>query len=99
CLFSSRGRDTGWPRDWSSDVCSSDLQREAVQLGLGVCEQRSLRSRLSMTSKGSLFTDAQPKLNGLSLLPLSTTVLKQFLHVYFRSEERRVGKESRPTGG
>src|SRR5439155_2417119 len=25
--FSSRGRHTRWPRDWSSDVCSSDLGR------------------------------------------------------------------------
>src|SRR5437870_12750576 len=24
-LFSSRRRHTRWPRDWSSDVCSSDL--------------------------------------------------------------------------
>src|SRR6266702_7704922 len=25
--FSSRRRHTRWPRDWSSDVCSSDLSR------------------------------------------------------------------------
>src|SRR5439155_11918496 len=25
CFFSSRRRHTIWPRDWSSDVCSSDL--------------------------------------------------------------------------
>src|SRR6266702_7826580 len=25
-FFSSRRRHTRWPRDWSSDVCSSDLQ-------------------------------------------------------------------------
>src|SRR5439155_17683285 len=25
-LMSSRGRHTRWPRDWSSDVCSSDLR-------------------------------------------------------------------------
>src|SRR5690625_8046643 len=24
-IFSSRRRHTRWPRDWSSDVCSSDL--------------------------------------------------------------------------
>src|SRR5690625_6823452 len=24
-FFSSRRRHTSWPRDWSSDVCSSDL--------------------------------------------------------------------------
>src|SRR6266508_5274066 len=26
-FFSSRRRHTSWPRDWSSDVCSSDLAR------------------------------------------------------------------------
>src|SRR5579884_1596547 len=28
-FFSSRRRHTRWPRDWSSDVCSSDLPIEA----------------------------------------------------------------------
>src|SRR5690625_7311439 len=31
-FFSSRRRHTRWPRDWSSDVCSSDL-RESVRRG------------------------------------------------------------------
>src|SRR5690625_5438097 len=29
-FFSSRRRHTRWPRDWSSDVCSSDLRVEGV---------------------------------------------------------------------
>src|SRR5207253_6282770 len=32
-FFSSRRRHTRWPRDWSSDVCSSDLQRGNPGLG------------------------------------------------------------------
>src|SRR5437870_9958523 len=28
-FFSSRRRHTRWPRDWSSDVCSSDLEQFA----------------------------------------------------------------------
>src|SRR5439155_7261888 len=28
-FFSSRRRHTRWPRDWSSDVCSSDLHQVA----------------------------------------------------------------------
>src|SRR5690625_7836806 len=32
-FFSSRRRHTRWPRDWSSDVCSSDLP---AALGKGV---------------------------------------------------------------
>src|SRR6266508_6165947 len=31
-FFSSRRRHTRWPRDWSSDVCSSDLIDEAYFL-------------------------------------------------------------------
>src|SRR5439155_3385974 len=29
-FFSSRRRHTRWPRDWSSDVCSSDLTEEPI---------------------------------------------------------------------
>src|SRR5690625_5383958 len=29
-FFSSRRRHTRWPRDWSSDVCSSDLMERFV---------------------------------------------------------------------
>src|SRR5207253_6983217 len=29
-FFSSRRRHTRWPRDWSSDVCSSDLDARPV---------------------------------------------------------------------
>src|SRR5439155_4085744 len=30
-FFSSRRRHTRWPRDWSSDVCSSDLERASMR--------------------------------------------------------------------
>src|SRR5215208_8443641 len=30
-FFSSRRRHTRWPRDWSSDVCSSDLAKEQAK--------------------------------------------------------------------
>src|SRR5437870_5054460 len=38
-FFSSRGRHTRWPRDWSSDVCSSDLSsyRKACCADFAVC--------------------------------------------------------------
>src|SRR5690625_7880064 len=32
-FFSSRRRHTRWPRDWSSDVCSSDLRLYAIAAG------------------------------------------------------------------
>src|SRR6266508_6526838 len=31
-FFSSRRRHTRWPRDWSSNVCSSDLRASAWRL-------------------------------------------------------------------
>src|SRR5439155_1841955 len=40
-FFSSRRRHTRWPRDWSSDVCSSDLERARLVHG----EVRSLAAR------------------------------------------------------
>src|SRR6266702_5086739 len=46
-FFSSRRRHTSWPRDWSSDVCSSDLHQQGEDQqehhadqpapGLGLC--------------------------------------------------------------
>src|SRR6266702_4544561 len=35
-FFSSRRRHTRWPRDWSSDVCSSDLSGSSGTNGDGV---------------------------------------------------------------
>src|SRR5271166_6911059 len=32
-FFSSRRRHTRWPRDWSSDVCSSDLAEQRWTFG------------------------------------------------------------------
>src|SRR5439155_12585175 len=41
-FFSSRRRHTRWPRDWSSDVCSSDLTAAliAVLTGCGLGRQQ-----------------------------------------------------------
>src|SRR5207253_6928450 len=33
-FFSSRRRHTRWPRDWSSDVCSSDLSVQRADRGV-----------------------------------------------------------------
>src|SRR5690625_6217673 len=38
-FFSSRRRHTRWPRDWSSDVCSSDLWLQRLVASDGVSEQ------------------------------------------------------------
>src|SRR5215510_109406 len=41
-FFSSRRRHTRWPRDWSSDVCSSDLTGAAEEVGRGAGAGRTL---------------------------------------------------------
>src|SRR5256884_2144433 len=85
-FFSSRRRHTRCSRDWSSDVCSSDLVR--MLLGLAAT-QRSILTGIFATL-----------LYGLVLLVLGILAcgsIREFKtrFVYTRSEERRVGKECR----
>src|SRR5207253_117953 len=55
CFFSSRRRHTRWPRDWSSDVCSSDLvvgiaaPMLARDLGIGAAMMGVVFSAFSWT--------------------------------------------------
>src|SRR5207253_8500609 len=46
---SSRRRHTRWPRDWSSDVCSSDL---GVEVADGAGRPQSIRARLVIAADG-----------------------------------------------
>src|SRR5690606_41183137 len=87
-FFSSRRRHTRFSRDWSSDVCSSDLitdldlDEDITSLGLQVLA-------LVVCKAGE--DSASQMLRELKRiernLPNATTVV--------RSEERRVGKECR----
>src|SRR5439155_8673440 len=43
-FFSSRRRHTRWPRDWSSDVCSSDLFLRAVNPRVAVLHSPRVRN-------------------------------------------------------
>src|SRR5690625_5316276 len=40
-FFSSRRRHTRWPRDWSSDVCSSDLKEKMKETKQQIKDLRS----------------------------------------------------------
>src|SRR6266508_4270124 len=62
-FFSSRRRHTRWPRDWSSDVCSSDLvatgqpvgSRHLVeQTGLGVSPSTVRNELAELEARGLL---------------------------------------------
>src|SRR5690625_7891538 len=49
-FFSSRRRHTRWPRDWSSDVCSSDLDK------LGVIANLITKADRLLIGGGMVFT-------------------------------------------
>src|SRR6266498_1168752 len=45
-FFSSRRRHTRCGRDWSSDVCSSDLQAGIVSFGNRLCVDEALQAKV-----------------------------------------------------
>src|SRR5439155_15176377 len=86
-FFSSRRRHTRWPRDWSSDVCSSDLSRS---------EQPSPSSRGQLACDRVL--DPPAELGDVLVerhVEGVDSALSPVLDGDRRSEERRVGKECR----
>src|SRR5207253_7537296 len=95
-FFSSRRRHTRWPRDWSSDVCSSDLpdvKRErgtsAVPLGrVGEPEEMAGPAAFLASEDASYIT-------GHTLAVDGGLLSQQRSPQVDRSEERRVGKEWR----
>src|SRR5690606_40850188 len=93
-FFSSRRRHTRFSRDWSSDVCSSDLQiipRPQTQR-----PTRGHRSALLLdrhAAGGHLLAAALAKEVALALVGRSRQ--GQVAVGVERSEERRVGKEGR----
>src|SRR2546421_6382696 len=86
-FFSSRRRHTRSDRDWSSDVCSSDLTARELADALGEKPLLCVASDLRFTkagvvparSSGSVAEDVAALVRGPVV----------------RSEERRVGKECR----
>src|SRR5690606_40664394 len=84
-FFSSRRRHTRFSRDWSSDVCSSDLTELC---GSFLCEKKMSKKLLALSMVA---------FSGASLV-YATTMTRQEYNDYRgwqlpRSEERRVGKE------
>src|SRR5207253_8610756 len=89
-FFSSRRRHTRWPRDWSSDVCSSDLS-----LGAEVFPMNNKITSVQLSSD-VLYPRAKSK--ALSRITILGALIAAFVNVRLaqvRSEERRVGKECR----
>src|SRR5207249_8253194 len=94
-FFSSRRRHTRSKRDWSSDVCSSDL------IGIGAIEEvvdtgRQGQPLGDLTAREGEIR--QPVAGGMAAaerLPLARVLELEARQEPPRSEERRVGKECR----
>src|SRR5690606_39281661 len=94
-FFSSRRRHTRFSRDWSSDVCSSDL----------ICHSktRNLAEHVRRADIVVAAVGVAELVRGEWLKPGATVIdvgmnkkdNKLCGDVHFRSEERRVGKECR----
>src|SRR5690625_7789999 len=69
-FFSSRRRHTRWPRDWSSDVCSSDLT-EYIEGSLTI-EKYPATLNGTPTGNPETVTGVTPEVNGQEFsIPLS----------------------------
>src|SRR5699024_11794069 len=93
--FSSRRRHTRSKRDWSSDVCSSDLRAKMI------FDRKEQTKRVVMFPPNKIKTSAientgaklrygsNSAANRTSIAAMTVLPLKKIV----RSEERRVGKE------
>src|SRR5690606_40779854 len=91
-FFSSRRRHTRFSRDWSSDVCSSDLAsfRPAINNELSLGSSLARWTTVYATNGTINTSDRNLKTN---ILPISYGL--SVVNAIKRSEERRVGKECR----
>src|SRR5690606_39992474 len=95
----SRRRHTSFSRDWSSDVCSSDLlARDNLRAALsGTTPEGNLPCL--MTGRDAWVDRSQPPIASFIVWMIYLrTGERSILEAYYptlRSEERRVGKERR----
>src|SRR5699024_11509312 len=95
--YSSRRRHTRSKRDWSSDVCSSDLDKEYKEVGKKISEKRKdyFNNNPEKREEYSNRMKEMRKNNPLSdeVIAKRNKSIAKWREA--RSEERRVGKEWR----
>src|SRR5205085_12232580 len=110
-FFSSRRRHTRFDCDWSSDVCSSDLQlayEESIRVPLVIRDDALNLAQGSTDSHivanidfAPTFAEAggvpAPGVEGSSLIPLLTQANPQWRSDLLVEHEQRVFKDSYPT--
>src|SRR2546422_6140062 len=94
-FFSSRRRHTRCSRDWSSDVCSSDLARGEVWPRGGQHEQHDQRRPQKQEQQVSQLQASRVLALRLAQVPERRKLRLGRHPALERSEERRVGKECR----
>src|SRR3989440_4817066 len=87
-FFSSRRRHTRSDRDWSSDVCSSDLTKSNK---VNFVNQVNLVNKVNLTNR----VDLVNRVNLVNRIDFVNRVHLVNRVDFVRSEERRVGKECR----
>src|SRR2546421_4721157 len=89
-FFSSRRRHTRSDRDWSSDVCSSDLLHHVPGM-------RPIRARRNRREDGKEGTPGSAFIRCITMPPIDRAIGPYSFcsRERLRSEERRVGKECR----
>src|SRR3989440_8765126 len=88
-FFSSRRRHTRSDRDWSSDVCSSDLEK-------GKADKEKLARLASLKTWDDVLKSEGPdKGEDATLTFVDNSGGRHSFKARQRSEERRVGKECR----
>src|SRR5438445_13690787 len=85
-FFSSRRRHTRYWRDWSSDVCSSDLSGTLKE-----SERIATVAKRPGVALGALLA----AVGAAGAVPPEAVLAAEIEIKYDRSEERRVGKEGR----
>src|SRR5690606_39787447 len=88
-FFSSRRRHTRFSRDWSSDVCSSDLKHSLSTKKLFILKSGSIINLLNLVPGKPRSFEYRDKTFFIAMYKYSS---KSNL---IRSEERRVGKDCR----
>src|SRR5206468_5255310 len=92
-FFSSRRRHTRSDRDWSSDVCSSDLKKNELPVTIYSDSQYVINTVQKGWLKNWIRTDFAGGKKNKDLWKHYHELAKKFSIT--RSEERRVGKECR----
>src|SRR3989440_5214150 len=89
-FFSSRRRHTRSDRDWSSDVCSSDLISDEADFSLPPLIRFVDAQGKFQTGKFIAWASVHP-----AVWPRTIALARNSKRAARRSEERRVGKECR----